>query len=413
MNRFSTALRFAFVILFILVAVTPASAKDKEGYQTGFVDWRASDGGFDDGWTRTGIQFTDDGTLQIDPGSAVGGTDPYPAGTYYGGNYYNGGDYLFGEATSPEMSANFNFQEAIASWNARTPTGTWIEVDISARLNGRWTKWYILGIWAEDYSTIQRHSVSLQGDSDGYVATDTLVLTNKEETAEAFRLNLKLFSVDNNTTPTLSYASVAYSTTPPKQAGVSSGIADLWNTLIGVPECSQMVYPDGGNVWCSPTSVAMVLKYWTQNGQPCNVWVPATLAGVYDRVYDGYGNWPFNTAYAATLSAFNDPDGLEASVRRFTSLAEAEPWVAAGVPVIVSYAWGKNDLTGAAVSSSGGHLSVLVGFDGSGNPIINDPAAASDGDVQRTYLRSEFEPLWLQASGGTVYLIYPPGLETP
>ncbi len=81
--------------------------------------------------------------------------------------------------------------------------------------------------------------------------------------------------------------------------------------------------------------------------------------------------------------------------------------------MIVSYAWGKNDLTGAAVSSSGGHLSVLVGFNASGNPIINDPAAASNEDVQRTYLRSEFEALWLQASGGTVYLIYPPGLQTP
>ena len=32
----------------------------------------------------------------------------------------------------------------------------------------------------------------------------------------------------------------------------------LWDTLINVPECSQMVYPDGGEVWCSPTSTSMV-----------------------------------------------------------------------------------------------------------------------------------------------------------
>ena len=130
------------------------------------------------------------------------------------------------------------------------------------------------------------------------------------------------------------------------------------------------------------------------------------MAGVYDGVYDGHGNWPFNTAYAASR-------GLEAYVARFTSLDQVEPWVEAGVPVIVSFAWGKGDLTGAAIPSSSGHLAVIVGFDGSGNPIVNDPAAASDVDVQRTYLRAEFEPLWLTNSGGTVYLIYPNGTTVP
>ena len=52
-------------------------------------------------------------------------------------------------------------------------------------------------------------------------------------------------------------------------------------------------------------------------------------------------------------------------------------------------------------------------FDAQGNPVINYPAAASDAEVQRTYLRSEFEPLWLQTSGGTVYLIYPEGTLVP
>ena len=49
----------------------------------------------------------------------------------------------------------------------------------------------------------------------------------------------------------------------------------------------------------------------------------------------------------------------------------------------------------------------MVGFDTQGNPIVNDPAAATDDEVQRTYLRTELEPLWLEATGGTVYLIKP------
>ena len=103
-----------------------------------------------------------------------------------------------------------------------------------------------------------------------------------------------------------------------------------------MPRCTQR-YPDGGEGWCSPTSVSMVLGYWLKDGGPCEPRVRATVAGVYDWVFDGHGNWPFNTAYAAGR-------GLEAWVTRFRSLAEAEPWIAAGVPVAVSYSWKPGEL---------------------------------------------------------------------
>ena len=66
-----------------------------------------------------------------------------------------------------------------------------------------------------------------------------------------------------------------------------------------------------------------------------------------------------------------------------------------------------------SIPSSNGHLAVLVGFDAEGNPVVNDPAAASDNTVQRTYNRAELESLWLEHSGGTVYLIYPSGRAVP
>ena len=192
----------------------------------------------------------------------------------------------------------------------------------------------------------------------------------------------------------------------PKSAGVSAGNPALWNQKLNVPLCSQMVYPDGGEVWCSPTSTSMVLSFWDGYTGPCEPRVRAAVDGVYDWIYNGHGNWPFNTAYAATF-------GYEGYVARLTSLETAEKFIAAGVPVIMSIAWKKGELTGADINSTNGHLLVLVGFDAQGNPIINDPASPSDSAVQHTYLRSEFEPLWLQASGGTVYLIYPVGTPVP
>jgi hypothetical protein len=167
-----------------------------------------------------------------------------------------------------------------------------------------------------------------------------------------------------------------------------------------------MIYPDGRSEWCSLTSTSMVLSFLDRYCGDCAPRVYAAVDGVYDWIYDGHGNWPFNTAYAGTF-------GYEGYISRFTSLAKAEEFVAAGIPVILSIAWKKGELTGADLESTNGHLVVLIGFDSAGNPIVNDPYSPTNESVEHTYLRSEFEPLWLQASGGTVYLMYPQGMIAP
>lgn len=374
-------------------------------YQTGFIRWRAADHGFDD-WSLHGVELNGNGALEFHPARAEVASDPHAVGTYNGGNYYNGGSFLVGEAISPEIITTFNYQQAIASWNASTPASSWLEVQFRAQYGTRWSKWYVLGIWAADTSTIARHSVDGQKDSDGSIAADTFISSAENEGANRFQLKLRLFSADGVSTPSIRNVAVAYSTSIPKSGHISAGNPALWNRLIDVPKFSQMVYPDGGSVWCSPTSTAMVLAYLDGYTGPCEPRVRAAVAGVYDWIYDGHGNWPFNTADAATF-------GYESYVARFTSLAQAEEYVAAGLPVIMSIAWGKGDLTNSGVDSTNGHLLVLVGFDAAGNLIVNDPASPENETVRRIYLRSEFEPLWLQASGGTVYLIYPPGASVP
>ena len=222
--------------------------------------------------------------------------------------------------------------------------------------------------------------------------------------ADGFRAKLRLFTA-NGAAPAVRSLSVSTSTSAGGAAHLpSSGVAA--GTLLPVPGYSQMVYPDGGDVWCSPTSVSMVLAYWNGNPGTIEERVRRTVAGVYDPGSDGHGNWPFNTAFAAT-------EGMEATVARFTSLNDVEAWLAAGVPVVFSWAWRQGEIAGAATPSSDGHLAVIVGFDAAGNPIVNDPAAATDEDVRRTYDRTELETAWLEASGGTVYLIHPPGHPVP
>jgi hypothetical protein len=399
-----TVLRSFSALVISLIALIPAGASSAP-YRTGFTRWCAADGAFA-AWQRDGVSLAADGTLRLDSATAHPGSDPYPPGGYNGHNFYNGGSFLVGEALSPVTTTSFGFFQAIASWNADTPGGSWIETQIRAQIGGRWTKFYNLGVWAADNSTIQRHSVNQQGDADGTVAVDTLVLSAAKTPATAFQLKLRLFSTTGTAIPAVRNVSLAFSMTPGKAGTLTPGNPALWNRTLDVPRCSQMVYPDGGEVWCSPTSTSMVLGYLEQDTGPCAPRVHAAVEGVFDWLYDGHGNWPFNTAYAAT-------HGFEAYVARFSSMAQAEEWIAAGVPVVISYAWKKNTLDGAPIPSSNGHLAVLVGFDASGNPVVDDPAAASDDAVRRTYSRSQLESLWLEHSGGTVYLIYPPGWNVP
>ena len=226
-----------------------------------------------------------------------------------------------------------------------------------------------------------------------------------KQTASAIQARTTLFTTNSSLTPTVrSYGITLANGT--EQAGTvpSTGL----RSSLAVPKRSQMIYPDGGAVWCSPTSTSMVMAYWGEvtNNPALIRTVPTVVTGVWDYVYDGGGNWPYNTAYAAAA-------GLEGKVVRMSSLAEVEQWTAAGVPVIVSIAYAAGELPGTPITKSSGHLLVIRGFDAAGNVLVNDPAFPTNERVSTTYNRLAFEKVWLKYSNATAYLIYPQGWNTP
>jgi hypothetical protein len=344
------------------------------------------------------------------------GTDPMAAGSYNGGlNYYNGGSFYYGTLVSPVHTTRQPVTTIISSWNAQTPAGTWMEVHVRIQEDGSWTHWYDLPIWASDFSTIHRHSVDGQADNTGSIATDTFYA---QTTVTAYQMSITLFTTTPGVSPVLSRFGVIADYDASSFANVPTIAPDRssWGINLPVPQRSQMLpeyqglgYGGGGEVWCSPTSTSMVMAYWSQLLGQKNLTqtVPAAAEGTYDFTYQGTGNWPFNTAYASQFGT------IHAFVTRMYSMSQIEQWVKFGVPIVISVAYGPGELPGSPIPSTNGHLLVVRGFSSTGDVITNDPAAASDAAVQIVYPRAALQKVWLNASNGTVYVIYPSFWPTP
>lgn len=344
------------------------------------------------------------GELELEPGGGKAGKDPYAAGSYHGGNYYNGGSFRSGSARSTIWVSAAPFDSVVPSFEALTPATTWIAVSLSVRVGGAWSKEYALGVWASGKETVSRHSVDGQDDAVAAVKTDTLVLKQK---ADALRFRVELFST-GTATPRVRAVSaiVADSQAAPRPDAPTPAAR---GKLLEVPMRSQMVFPETDG-WCSPTSTSMVLAYFAGTlGKPgLSETVPAAAAAIYDFVYDGTGNWPFNTAHAASLEGGT----LHAVVTRLDSLHQVERLIAAGIPVVVSVSYGAGELKGAPVSQTDGHLIVVRGFTAAGDVVCNDPAAPNDAAVKVTYARAELEQAWSH-SQRTSYVIWPAGSAAP
>lgn len=332
--------------------------------------------------------------------------------------------------TSSWRRSGFGLTELISSWNADTPNGTWIEVNVRGHADdGTLTGWFVLGRWCstdtEQGGAIQRQSLDGQGTDHGTVWTDTLHMYGSH-TLTDFQLRVQLLRPSaSSLTPTVRFLGAVASALPDDAKVPGSAFTLGREHILDVPTFSQEKhvgeYPqwdNGGEAWCSPTSSSMVLAYWKKGPSAAELsWVDPSYEdpqvdfaarNTYDYVYEGCGNWPFNTAYTGSR-------GLEGFVTRLRSLAEAEPFIAAGMPVITSVSFKSSELDGAGYSTNG-HLMVLVGFTADGDPVMNDPAShliADNKEVRVTYKREQFENAWVPHSGGTVYINHPASLPLP
>ena len=396
-----------------------ATAAPSDGSGDRLIRYQAFDSAEDFARGRLrGVRVVRDGELRIRrPIGKTRYADPHGGGR---------ARYAFGHWTSRWVRPGFGLTELIPSWDADVRRDAFVEVRVRGRVApGQRSSWDTVARWAPGDETFSRTTTPSGAESDDLarVATDTWQ-ANSSLDFSAYKIRVVLYRrVGTRSTPFVDTIGAVASNlpqvadVPTSRPGVARGFS------LRLPRYSQMIhtghYPEfgnGGEAWCSPTSVSMVLGYydalpsaeqyaWVGDDHR-NPWVDHAARMVYDYEYDGAGNWAFNTAYAAqhTDNAF---------VTRMESLRDVERFIRAGIPVVASVAFGPGELDGAPISSTAGHLMVIVGFTEEGDVRVNDPAAPRNRSVRRTYDRGQFENAWLPTSGGLAYVIHTDEQELP
>lgn len=258
----------------------------------------------------------------------------------------------------------------VLSWNTYAPAGR-IEFRL-LRAHSPATDWLDYAQWQP--SGAKSFSPSHQGvDVDVDVLRAEQPFDGIEVRARGVDFNLVAFSAPVGARASLPYARDAL--------------------ILDVPARSQYAGSERG--WCSPASLSMIHAYHGIDRS-----IAQTARAVFDRAYNGTGNWSLNVAFSGSL-------GLRGVVAHLRNLDHAQRLIEANVPLAISYSWGSGELPGAPLDHCDGHLVVLCGFTAAGDCAINDPAAPN---VRVVYPRGALERIW-QRNDGIAYVVAPVGIE--
>ena len=156
--------------------------------------------------------------------------------------------------TSPEITVPIDWDELIVSWNVSP--GVHLKVEARAIYPGRATCYYTMGMWSEDPAQFPRESLRRQRDDDGAVKMDTLVLSNAVR-----KVQLRLTAGGSDDPRMLKFIGLSFCNSTVPSPSLAPNRA-AWGKVLEIPERRQAEY-EGGGGWCSPTSLSMVLAYWS------------------------------------------------------------------------------------------------------------------------------------------------------
>ena len=291
-----------------------------------------------------------------------------------------------GTLESPDLESPFPFDNLVGSFSADVPPGGELEMSARVRTDAGWSEWYVLGTQGPDgFASAPRAE-----DAVGSLDVDELKL---KTVATAARYRFKFRAARRPVRLRSAALALSDENAPDAPPAFLSG---PWARELAVAPRSQLdEQEEYRRDICAPTSLAMILEFWGRKKSTEEV-----ALAVRDRASRLFGNWPANAAFAAK-------SGLDARIARLDSVENLQLEIAAGRPIVVSIAFGEDELPGAPLRRTNGHLLVVTGFTAEGDVIAADPAAEGRGLVRRVYPRAAFHMAWRVRKRGLAFLIGP------
>lgn len=286
----------------------------------------------------------------------------------------------------PEWRPRRAARHLVPAFSAFTSVPYTFRFEISARAGGTLSPWVGgAAIGAARFEPVAERADALAAEIDEFRASAPV---------EAIRLRLRVSAAE----PRALFAApwlVTLSAWDGEAAATDGGAAGR-GARLAVPAVSQME-ADEAIRWriCSPASVAMVFAYYG-----ARVDLAALAREIFHPGLDRFGVWPAAIVAAARRS-------LAGYLLRFPDWESAAWCLERGMPVIASVRYGAGELAGAAIGETTGHLLVLTGWEG-GEVLVNDPAAATAGEVARRYPLDGLRRVWLARAGIGYVLFRPP-----
>lgn len=306
-----------------------------------------------------------------------------------GGAYLHSGCY-----TSPAYRADA-FLRLRPSWNAATPKGTAIEVQVRIASNGEWSRWFSFGKWSP---FIDRTSPPPQQDEVAANTAEGLSLAEGHAPADTAQIRIYLYSDDQQATPKVYLLGM---TVDPLRRERED--ASRTERLLQLPVYACLRRdPAVADRIATPTTLCMLLNRWGEDALPEEV-----ARASYDSGTGSFGNLSFATAIAGAYGhrcylQYGGMELLRQQVRRGNAVAaqvhyrapalgDAQPGStpahnAASLPVLED-----------AVADSYGHLVAVRGFarkDGEEWVVLNDPLQKSDEMVMREMPLAQFGEIY-------------------
>ena len=279
-----------------------------------------------------------------------------------GGSYLHSGCY-----TSPPFRIE-PFLHLVPSWNAATPHGTAVEVQVRVCADGQWSEWLSFGKWSP---FIARFSPPAQ-ENPLAAATGSLLYIHKEKhPADMVQLRIYLYSDDQLSSPKVRL--LGFSVSPVRHEREESSRAErvlrlpMYSCLVRDPSLSSRI--------ASPTTLSMLMNRWGQDTLPEEV-----ARASYDFGAGQYGNLAFCSAIAGAYGyechiQYGSTEVLRNEIRRGHA-------VGAHIQHLPNKT-SSSDLSTASADSDG-YLVAVCGFSRRENEewvIFHDPMAPSNMEV--------------------------------